>query len=204
MKFPLIPTVFVGGAVGTMIGLGVWQIQRSEWKEELIAAYARNSKLPPIAWPAVAPADDSILYRRATGFCVQPVGWRSVAGRNVRDEAGWSHFASCRTGGLEGPGMEVELGWSKEPRPPQWRGGPVTGMIAPDREHRIRLVADNPPPGLQPVKPPSPADTANNHLLYALQWFFFAAAAAIIYLLALRRRQKGELPQGPGSTTSAP
>jgi cytochrome oxidase assembly protein ShyY1 len=35
---------------------------------------------------------------------------------------------------------------------------------------------------------PSAADTPNNHLAYAGQWFLFAAAALIIYILAVRRR----------------
>jgi hypothetical protein len=122
------------------------------------------------------------------------VGWRAVAGRNLRDEPGWSHIAACRTGGAEGPGMQVVVGWSKSSAAPAWRGGPVSGIIAPDRKHRIRLVADRAAPGLEPSRPPNPAETPNNHLLYAIQWFFFAAAAAVIYALALRRRRREKLP----------
>ena len=200
-RWPLIPTLIVAAAVATMIGLGVWQLQRSAWKAGLIASFERNRLLPPVAWPAVAPGDDSLLYRRATGFCLQPVDWRAVAGRNLGDETGWSHIASCRTG-AEGPGMQVDIGWSKQSTQPQWRGGEVSGVIVPDSKHRIRLVADRAPAGLQPSKPPLPADTPNNHFLYALQWFFFAAAAAVIYVLALRRRQRSELPLPPTDTTS--
>ena len=32
-RLPLIPTIFVAGAVAVMIGLGVWQLKRAEWKE---------------------------------------------------------------------------------------------------------------------------------------------------------------------------
>ncbi|HEX8670109.1 MAG TPA: SURF1 family cytochrome oxidase biogenesis protein [Allosphingosinicella sp.] len=204
MRLPLVPSLVVAAAIATMIALGVWQLRRADWKEGLIATYHRNEKLPAIAWPGAGGRDQSLLYRRTEGFCLQPSGWRAVAGRNRADEPGWAHIASCRTGGLEGPGMEVELGWSKAPQPPQWRGGAVSGVIAPDREHGIRLVSDKAPPGLQPLKPPSPEETPNNHLFYAIQWFFFAAAAAVIYLLALRRRQARELPPGAESTTSAP
>jgi surfeit locus 1 family protein len=203
MRLPLLPTLLVAVAVATMIGLGIWQIRRSEWKEGLIAQYEANAKLPPVAWPSFAPADDRLLYRRATGFCLQPVGWRAVAGRNLKDQPGWSHIAACRTGGGEGPGMQVVAGWSRSAEAPRWRGGPVSGLIVPDREHRIRLVADEPAPGLERARPPSPADTPNNHLLYAAQWFFFAAAAAIIYLLALRRRQRPRLPEAGQGPTSA-
>jgi cytochrome oxidase assembly protein ShyY1 len=173
-----------------MIGLGLWQLQRAEWKQALIAQYEANAKLPPVAWPALAPADDNLLYRRARGFCLEATGWRAMAGRNLRDEPGWSHIAACRTGGGEGPGMQVDVGWSKSPDPPQWRGGEVSGIIVPDRKHRIRLVSAAPAAGLERSAARSPADTPNNHLLYAIQWFFFAASALVIYALALRRRQR--------------
>ena len=191
MRLPFLPTLLVAAAVATMVGLGIWQLQRAEWKQGLIATYKASATREPVAWAAVDRGDESFLYRRASGFCVEPVAWRSVAGRNLADQPGWSHIASCRTGGLEGPGMEVELGWSKSPQPPQWQGGAVSGVLAPDRSHGVRLVADAPPPGLQQVKPPSPEATPNNHVMYAMQWFFFAGVAALIYGLALRRRQRG-------------
>ena len=93
--------------------------------------------------------------------------------------------------------MQVDVGWSKASKPPAWRGGEVSGLIVPDRKHVIRLVADRPAPGLAPSKQPSPADTPNNHMLYALQWFFFALAAAIIYVLALRKRQRSAAQSKP-------
>ncbi|MDB5691906.1 MAG: hypothetical protein JWO81_969 [Alphaproteobacteria bacterium] len=192
MRLPILPTILVAAAAAAMVWLGVWQIHRAAWKTALIARYETNRKLPAMAWPAQPPAGESLLYRRSSGFCLQPVGWRDVAGRNLKGEPGWSHIASCRTG-AEGSGMEVDAGWSTSPHPPSWRGGPVGGVIVPDRLHRIRLVAANAAPGLVPSAPPSPADMPNNHLFYAFQWFFFAAAAVTIYLLALRRRQRGKV-----------
>ena len=190
-RLPFWPTLIVAAAVAVMVGLGIWQLRRIDQKEALIARYEAAAKLPPVAWPAVPPADDSLLYRRADGFCLKVVAWGAVAGQNPGGEPGWSHIASCRTGGLEGPGMQVDMGWSKESKPPSgWDGGQISGVIAPDRAHKIRLVSTRPAPGLMPSAPPSPAGVPNNHLLYAIQWFFFAAAAALIYFLALWRRQK--------------
>jgi cytochrome oxidase assembly protein ShyY1 len=191
-RLPVIPTIIVAAAVAAMIGLGIWQLHRADWKKGLIAQYRHAATLPPIAWPSVPPADvDALLYRRATGFCTEVLGWRAAAGRSASDEAGWSHVASCRTGGAEGPGMQVDMGWSNSSAPPAtWKGGEVSGIIGPDRNARIRLVSARPAPGLQPSAAPSPEMTPNNHLFYAIQWFFFAAAAAIIYVLALRRRQR--------------
>jgi cytochrome oxidase assembly protein ShyY1 len=195
MRLPFIPTALVAAAVAAMVGLGIWQLNRAEWKKELIAQYEAAEKLPPVAWPSVPPADDSLLFRRASGFCTEVTGWRAAAGRNADDQPGWSHIASCRTGGMEGPGMQVEIGWSKSSDPPkEWRGGEVSGIIVPDRDHRIRLVALRPAPGLKQNALPSPKSLPDNHLIYAVQWFFFAAAAALIYVLALRQRQR----QKPG------
>ena len=66
----------------------------------------------------------------------------------------------------------------------------VDGVIGPDSERTIRLIADDSYPGLQKAQPPSLEDVPNNHLAYAMQWFFFALVAAVIYFLALRRRSR--------------
>ena len=63
----------------------------------------------------------------------------------------------------------------------------VAGIIAPAGEG-IRLIADPPQAGLEPLAMPDPADLPDNHLAYAGQWFFFALTALVIYVLALRRR----------------
>ena len=188
MKLPVLPTIIVAAAVAAMSGLGIWQLQRAEWKQQLIARYDQAITLPPVAWPAVPSRDDPLLYRRAAGFCLQVTGWRAVAGRNNEDQPGWAHIAACRTG-AEGPGMQVDIGWSRSSDPPRWSGGQVSGIIAPDRKHGIRLVAAIPAPGLKPSMPPSPRNIPDNHLMYAIQWFIFAALAALIYILALRRRR---------------
>lgn len=189
MRLPVLPTLLVAAAVATMIALGIWQLRRAEEKRDLVAQFERAAQLPPIAYPTMPTTDNRILYRRATGFCVQPVAWRTIAGQNKRGETGWSHIASCRTGNAEGPGMQVDMGWSKQSSAPAgWRGGEVTGLVAPDRLHRIRLVSASAAPGLVPSAPPALGEMSNNHLLYAGQWFFFALAAAVIYALALRRR----------------
>lgn len=191
MKLPVIPTILVAAAVATMIGLGVWQIQRAEWKHGLIARFESAATLPEMAWPSVPPEGDALYFRRASGFCVQPVSWRAVAGQNRAGEAGWSHIVQCRTGGAEGPGMQVDMGWSNASDAPRgWRGGKVRGMIAPDKAHRIRLISDQAAPGLEPSARPSPASVPNNHMFYAFQWFFFAIAALVIYWLALRKRNR--------------
>ncbi|MFN3452559.1 MAG: SURF1 family cytochrome oxidase biogenesis protein, partial [Sphingorhabdus sp.] len=109
---------------------------------------------------------------------------------NIDGKSGFAHVASCQTGGAEGPGAKVAIGWSERPQSPKWGGGPVRGIIAPDGAQLIKLVSTDTVQGLDRLAPPSPSQIPNNHLLYAIQWFIFAAAASIIYILAVRKRSK--------------
>jgi len=196
-RLPIIPTIVVLAAVGVMIGLGVWQLQRARWKESLLARYAAAAQQPPIVFPTMPLHEDQLpLFRHATGVCLRVAGQRAQAGENRSGEPGYVHIVDCSTG-AEGPGMSVEVGWSKNPNARvQWTGGPVSGTIAPDRVARMRLVAASAPPGLEPSAAPSLASIPNNHRSYALQWFAFAAIALVIYVLALRKRWN-ETPTQP-------
>ena len=195
-RIPVIPTIVVAAAVALMIGLGVWQLQRAKWKEGLLARYAAAQKLPPIAFPTVPLKTDQLpLFRSATGVCLRPVAHRAVAGENRAGEPGYVQIVDCSTG-AEGPGMSVEVGWSKNPNAKvNWSGGPVSGIIAPDRRMGMRLVAASAPPGLEASAPPSLDTIPNNHRSYAVQWFSFAAIALLIYGLALRKKWREERPK---------
>ena len=188
-RLPVIPTIVVAVAVAVMIGLGIWQLQRAKWKEGLLARYAQSARLPPIEFPTVPARDDQLpLFRHATGNCLRIVGQRAQAGENRSGEPGYVHIVDCATG-AEGPGMSVEVGWSKDPNAKvNWAGGLASGIIGPDREMRMRLVAASAPPGLEPTAPPSLSSIPNNHRSYALQWFAFALTALVIYVLAVRTR----------------
>jgi cytochrome oxidase assembly protein ShyY1 len=191
-KLPLIPTILVGLAVAVMIGLGLWQLDRRGEKDALLATYRSAEGKPPLGWPAVPPKEPLPLFRHATGNCLQVVGFRTAAGQNQKGEPGYLIIADCRTG-AEGPGLSVELGWSKNPNAGRaYSGGLVSGVIAPDRISRMRLVAATPGPELMASASPSPDIIPNNHLSYAVQWFLFAGIAMLIYYLALRQRWKKE------------
>jgi cytochrome oxidase assembly protein ShyY1 len=212
MRFPVIPTILVAAAVATMIALGIWQLGRAEEKKALQRQYERNLALPPMALPRGAVADDSLLYRRATAFCLEVTNWRTAGGKSASGRGGTRFMAECRTG-AEGPGFVAEMGVSTDPKAkPAWKGGEVTGRIVPEPRSgglferlagkspppRPMIVAERPAPGLQASAPPA-AEAPNNSLAYAFQWFFFAAAAAGIYLLALRRRKAPPPPPRPSS-----
>ncbi len=187
-RLPFWPTLIVALAAALMIGLGIWQIQRAQWKEGLLAQYADAARRPPIGFPNVPPTDGSLLFRRASGMCLEPTIWSARAGSSRTGASGWRHLVLCRTG-AEGPGMLVDMGWSNGyATPVGYTGGRVTGIIDSDRDHILMLVADTAAPGLAPSAVPSPANLPNNHRAYAVQWFLFAAVALVIYVVALRRR----------------
>ena len=192
-RLPLLPSLAVAAAVAVMIGLGVWQLQRAKWKEGLLQRYAAAKTLPAVSFPTVPLANDQLpLFRHATGTCLKPIGRRAVAGANRADETGYAHIIDCSTG-AEGPGMSVEVGWSKDPNAKvEWTGGPVSGVIVPDRRTRMRLVAAEAPPGLEPSKVPdvrsASAVSPAGHRGYAATWFGLALVALAVYVLALRKR----------------
>ena len=193
-RWPLIPTILVVAAVATMIGLGVWQLQRRDEKIALLDRLAAAQNQPPIGWPTAPFAGPLPLFRAATGHCLAVTGFRTAAGRNRTGESGFLVIADCRVG-AEGPGMAVELGWSKNPGVGRdYKGGVVSGVIAPDSVSRMRLVSTKPGPGLVASALPSPDSIPNNHLNYAIQWFLFAAFAGVIYVLALKRRERDAQP----------
>jgi cytochrome oxidase assembly protein ShyY1 len=193
-RLPVVATVIVAAAVALMIALGFWQLRRANENEQLLAQYKAAANLPPIAYPTAPFKGPLPLFRYATGFCQRIVGQRAIEGRNRNGDVGWARIVDCATG-AEGPGMSVEVGWSKDPNAKvNWGGGPVSGVIVRDRLHQIRLIAAGAPPGLQPSGLPS-AETAvlvtpGRNRFYALQWFSFAAIALIIYGLAVRKRLK--------------
>lgn len=184
-----------------MIALGVWQLGRADEKAALLIQYAGASAKPEMAFPAIA-TDSKLWFRRASGLCLEPVSVTVEPGRSSKGVGGWRHIAQCRTG-AEGPGMVVDIGWSKRfDVKPVWTGGQVAGVIAPQPDHRsviaksfgraapgLMLVSNIPAAGLEPSAPPSLEDVPNNHSAYAVQWFLFAGIAALIFALALRRRR---------------
>ncbi len=206
-RFPLIPTIIVALAVALMLGLGIWQLERRSEKLAAIERYAANFDKPEMAFPRL-PVGDDYLFRRASAFCLQVIGWQSQGGRAANGSNGYRHIAQCRTG-AEGPVLLVDMGVAPDPKfQPVWKGGKVTGTITHAPDHRpliaglidsepkhLMLISANAAPGLVPTSKPDLSSVPNNHLSYAVQWFLFALVASVIYVLALRWRQKPKQPE---------
>ena len=197
-RLPIIPTLLVAAAVAVMIALGLWQLQRLEEKEAMLAEFARNSGKPLVIDPAPGSEGD-LLYRKVRMACATPHAWVAIAGRNNRDQAGYVHQFTCRDAApvpaFDGiafrPALFVVIGWSQGPTPVEFAGGKVEGTLVRAGDG-FRVVSGAPlAEGLEPAATPDPNDLPNNHLAYAGQWFFFAASALVIYVLALRKRRWG-------------
>lgn len=189
-KWPLVPTVLVLIAAAIMVSLGNWQLQRAEWKGDLIERYSQSQAMSSqVPFPRGESEVEGALFRASSLYCERVLEMRETAGRSADGQPGWAHIALCR---LDGGGeAEVALGWARQPQAPSWGGGEVPGFVAPAGEG-ARLVAAPPVAGLEALAHPDPNDLPNNHLAYAGQWFFFAITALVIYVLALRRKQRGE------------
>lgn len=72
MSFWLLMLGLVIGIV-TLLGLGTWQVQRLQWKRDLIARVTQRVHAPPVAapdrsrWAGVNAADDEYRHVRVTG-----------------------------------------------------------------------------------------------------------------------------------------
>lgn len=173
-RLPILPTLFVAAAVGVMIWLGIWQLQRAAWKTALIEELKASG-----------------AARRASIACIVDAKPEVRAGRNLKGETGYRYLVPCGRAGNAGNEVAINLGWSKRPNllPHVRLSRTFTGSYeAGEAASRQILVLEQPVPPLERSALPNAADLPNNHMAYALQWFFFAAAASSVYVLALRRR----------------
>lgn len=182
-RLPIFATLLVLAAVGVMIRLGFWQLDRLHQKEALLTRYAAAQGMSAeVPFPRNENAAEPLLYRHTRIDCPKVGAVSVIAGHNAKGETGMAHVADCLL--ADGGTTRVVLGWSRDPKPALWQGGAVGGVIAPGP----RLVADPPLAGLEANARPDPGDLPNNHLAYAVQWFLFAATALVIYGLAIRKR----------------
>ena len=209
-RVPVLPTIVVLAMFATLVGLGVWQLQRREWKHELIRQLEAAPKLPLLEagdFLAAMQGTQSIQYRRAELPCspgtVLPYDLRG--GSSVAGDSGYLVLVSCRPN-RKPPDIVAVAGWTQRP---DAVSVPVTvdtvfrGLIienpygtAPDRP-RFMLIPDTAIPPLLVSQMPDPGSLPDNHLSYAGQWFGLAAALLGIYGVWLRRRWLADASPAP-------
>lgn len=198
-RLPLGPTLFTFVAVAVMVALGLWQLQRREWKEGLVARLEAAPTLPPASPTEFLRAMQGIgdlTYRRAELVCrpgtVKPYDLRPGASRS--GDPGFLVVVACA--GTR-PDIVAGIGWTDRPdvmRRAVTVDAVLTGMIIQDPYRplsagrpKFLLIADQAVPPFAPARQPSPADLPNNHLSYAFQWFGFSVTLLVIYGLWLRK-----------------
>jgi surfeit locus 1 family protein len=188
-RIPVLPTLVVLVAVGIMVRLGFWQLDRLHQKEALLARYGEVVAISAdIPWPADVEKIQAAMYRYSRIDCRSAKPLSPTAGRNAKNITGYAQQANCVL--PDGSIVRVILGWSQAPVQAEWHGGLVSGFIAPGP----RLVAQPAVAGLEANAVPDPREIPNNHLSYAVQWFLFAGVALVIYGLAVRKRLAGNAP----------
>ena len=145
-KLPLVPTLVVLAAAATMVALGVWQLQRAQWKEDLLGRFRQAQAMSSaVEWPDTPAEYERALYRHARITCAEVTGMDATAGRSAEGQAGWAHVAHCRL--RDGGEAVVAIGWSQDPRSPEWSGGEVGGFIGPAGKGfglQVELIASLP------------------------------------------------------------
>ncbi len=204
-RIPIFPTLVVAALVALLVGLGIWQLQRREWKAGLIAQLEAAQTLPllePVDFQRALAGEISVQYRRAELRCApgKVLPYDLKGGSSAGGKSGYLLLVSCRPN-REPPEIVAVAGWTGRPdavRTELLVDTVFTGVVierpygdAPDRP-KFMLIPDTAIPPLQRSRVPTPADLPDNHLSYAGQWFGLAGVLVVIYALWLRRRQRGE------------
>jgi surfeit locus 1 family protein len=216
-RFPIGLTIATLIAFAILCALGVWQVKRLAWKEDLLARIEvlKTAPAQPLA-AVMARAEKDVAWTRVAVDCAtdKPETLPLVYG--VRDgDIVWRATAICRTPAAGYGAILLDLGVVKA-LTGQSAPAPVTlaapahavgVLMAPkqlggDRAATVaRFAADKPapyilmvesatpvPPGVTPA--PLPAEISNRHLEYALTWFGLAVTLLFIYAAMLWRKMR--------------
>lgn len=204
-RIPVFPTLLTLVMLAVLISLGIWQLQRREWKAALIAQLSAAQTLPllePADFRRAMNGEASVQYRRAELICSpgKVLPYDLKGGSSLYGKSGYLVLVACAPANVA-PDIVVVAGWSDRPdaaRVPVVVNTVFTGIIIErpygDAANRpqFMLIPDTAVPPLQRSRLPSPADLPDNHLSYAGQWFGLAITLLVIYGLWLRKRLRGE------------
>jgi len=220
MKRGVIAAV-VFGIVGTaiLIGLGVWQVQRLAWKEDLIAQLDARLSAPPVPMPDVPnPGRDGFLRVRAAGLAggaevhgltsPKPYGpgFRVIAplvmedGRRILTDLGYVPEADKNAPRPPVAGEVVgALYWPDEtdsftPSPDLaaniWFARDLAAMAEVLETEPVLVVAESHSLGDKPMALRLGVNLPNDHLQYALTWFSLALIWAVMSIMLARRESR--------------
>ena len=204
----------VGCAI--LVWLGIWQLQRLDWKTAVLAEIDSRIGAEPVAIPeTLKPEADRYLPVTAQGVIAGPglrvlvtpdalgPGYRRILpfeteGRTLLLDAGWAPLEGGTlpegvidvTGNIHWPD-EVD-GWTPDPEDDLWFARDVGAMAEALGTEPVLIIARtlSDPAGLIPL-PVGTRSIANDHLEYAITWFSLALvwAAMSVYLVLRTARR---------------
>lgn len=127
----LVPTLFTVPALITLLVLGGWQVQRLQWKADLIQKLDARATAPAVAPPAASADLSAFEYRRIR---VRGVFRHDrelyLVGRSLRGQAGLHVLTPLQPEG-DGPAILVDRGWAPfDRRDPATRAeGQIAGSV---------------------------------------------------------------------------
>ncbi len=201
--------------VAILIGLGIWQLQRLEWKRGVLAEMDARLAAEPVAVPAAPDLATDRYLRVAAEGTIQPgeihvytatgdgrVGYRVIApfalagGRRILIDRGFVPIADKDAARPAGPvSVTGNLVWPDEGAgdPDRakniWIARDLPLMAADLGAEPVLLVAATPTGGTEPL--PVTVAIPNNHLQYAVTWFGLASAWTLMTGLWLWRIKRG-------------
>ena len=135
------PTVFTVPAILVMIGLSIWQAQRLQWKENLIAERVSRTTAAPIALPPAGTDLATLEFRRAavTGTFDHAHEFY-LAARSQNGNVGYWIATPLKTD--KGELVLINRGWVPEDkkRPDRRAEGQVAGTVTVDGNIRLPQV----------------------------------------------------------------
>ena len=127
--FPVL-TIIAIPALAALISLGVWQLQRAQWKAGLIEQFERASNAPPLPSSLL-----SVAMARLRGGSCRLAMWTGISdaypsirmfGQSATGQPGWRLFSSVSAPACAGDGVLLaELGFEPMPQdylPPEAPG----------------------------------------------------------------------------------
>ena len=198
------------------VGLGIWQLQRLEWKEGILAEIEAQIGAAPVALPA-APDRDADKYRPVTVIgSFEPkellvlvssrdygAGFRAISpfvtadGRRILVDRGFlrteardsarSFGAAEITGNLHWPDERTGATPADDVAGNWWYARDVDKMAAELGTEPVLVIAQSrTDPGVLPM-PVTTEGIRNKHFEYAMTWFLFAATWVVMTGFALWR-----------------
>lgn len=212
----MVPAFATAIMLAILIALGVWQLQRLQWKLGLLAEIGRAEASPPVQLP-----DHPLQFTKVTVSGHFRDDLHALYGADVRDVPGGTAMGAQLIVPLERPGKDpilVDRGWVRDGQLGQPGGdatmvgyirtpdaaGPfsLTDDLAARRFYTLDPAKIGEALGLPRVAPftlvalgaggaPEPATTLprppNDHLNYALTWFALALSLLIVFAAYTRK-----------------